>query len=343
MYDELLFTVNGEAASKVQRRSMEELELEERKHLQEWVLANPEVLGPGVLVITSEFDRWQSADGAKVADRLDILAMDAEGHLVVVELKRGYAPHTVHMQAINYAAMVSRLTPEDIAELYARSETKAGRATDADAALDLLTTEHLLSAEGIRSPRIVLIASDFPPAVTASVVWLNEQTVSISLIRFRAYKVAEQIVVSFSRLYPVPDVEEFTIGRRADPSAVVTSNDPGEPWDEAALRQLAEQGNDATLALLDLCAAGDANAVGVQDIALAAGITKESVRGQLAGLTMRLKNPRYGFAQNQSPAAVTWLPGGVASYAMDAALAEVWRTIRGDDVLVHGESAATDS
>lgn len=47
MYDELLFTVNGDAASKVQRRSMEELELEERKHLQEWVLANPEVLGPG--------------------------------------------------------------------------------------------------------------------------------------------------------------------------------------------------------------------------------------------------------------------------------------------------------
>ena len=149
MYDELLFTVEGDAALKVLRRSLEELDLEERKHLQEWVLKNPEVLGPGVLVVTSEFDRWQSADGVRVADRLDILALDGDGHLVVVELKRGVAPHTVHMQAINYAAMVSRLTSEDIAELYARSETKAGRPTDPEAALDLLTTQHLLSADGI--------------------------------------------------------------------------------------------------------------------------------------------------------------------------------------------------
>ena len=57
MSDEVLFTVHGNAALKVQRRSLEELDLEERKHLQEWVLTNPEVLGPGVLVITSEFDR----------------------------------------------------------------------------------------------------------------------------------------------------------------------------------------------------------------------------------------------------------------------------------------------
>jgi len=235
----------------------------------------------------------------------------------VVELKRGVAPHTVHMQAINYAAMVSRLTPEDVAELYAKSETKAGRPTDPETALDLLTTQHLLSADGIRSPRIVLIASDFPPAVTASVVWLNEQTVSISLIRFRAYEVAEQIVVSFSRIYPVPDVE-------------------------AALRQLAEQGNAATLALLDLCAAEDEGAVGVKDIALAAGITEGSVRGQLAGLTMRLKNPRYGFAQNQWPAVVTWLPGGVASYGMNAALAAMWRDIRGDDLATPGASQQSD-
>ena len=110
MHDEILFRVDGASAVKVQRRSLEELALEERKHLQEWILSNPEVLGPGTLIVTSEFDRWQSADGSPVADRLDILALDSNGRVVVVELKRGTAPHTVHMQAINYAAMVSRLT-----------------------------------------------------------------------------------------------------------------------------------------------------------------------------------------------------------------------------------------
>lgn len=330
MHDEILFRVDGASAVKVRRRSLEELALEERKHLQEWILTNPEVLGPGTLIVTSEFDRWQSADGSPVADRLDILALDSDGRVVVVELKRGTAPHTVHMQAINYASMVSRLTPEDVAEMYASSQTAAGNTIARDAALELLTTQHLLSPEGIRRPRIVLIASDFPPPVTAAVVWLNEQDVSIQLIRFRAYEVNEQVVVSFTRLYPVPDVEEFTIGRRAEAVKAATAESP--PWDEEALRRLARQANPATLAMLDLCATDEGQPVGVKEIAVAAGITEAGVRGQLAGLTMRLKNPKYGFDQTQWPTTVEWLQGGVARYHLQPGLASQWRQIRGDDI-----------
>jgi hypothetical protein len=137
---------------------------------------------PGAEIITSEFDRWQTSAGDPVLDRLDILAVDPTGRIVVAELKRGIAPHTVHMQALNYAAMVSRLTPQDIAELYSVTRSRGGQDVDADSALTILTTEKLLTAESIRSPRIVLVASDFPPPVTATVVWLNEQGADISLI-----------------------------------------------------------------------------------------------------------------------------------------------------------------
>jgi hypothetical protein len=160
------------------------------------------------------------------------------------------------------------------------------------------------------------------------VVWLNEQRVDIPLIRYRSYRLdGGQLVVSFSRLYPVPDVEEFTIGRRADANAVVDA-EPAVPWDEASLGRLAAQGNAASLALLDLCAAEETSSVGVKDVAEQAGITEAGVRGQLAGLTMRLKNPRYGFAQTSWPVTNTWLPGGFASYRMDPALAATWRAIR---------------
>ena len=71
MYDELLFSVDGDKAVKIERQSLPALDLWERTHLQEWVLANPEILGPGTVVVTSEFDRWQAYDGAPVADRLD--------------------------------------------------------------------------------------------------------------------------------------------------------------------------------------------------------------------------------------------------------------------------------
>ncbi len=329
MYDEVMFTVQGSKAAKVERVGLAELELQERAHLQEWVVAHPDVIGPGARIITTEYDRWQTAAGAPVLDRLDILAIDGDGRLVVVELKRDVAPHTIHMQAINYAAMVSRLTPADVADLYSASRTRAGAPMDAEAARTELETEMLLKADGIRSPRIVLVASDFPPAVTASVVWLNEQHVDITLVRFRAYKLLDQVAVSFSRLYPVPDVEEFTIGRRIDQTASSTSGSMiGAPWDEPALRRLSEQGNPATLALLDLCADESGQPISVKNIATSAGITEGSVRAQLAGLTMRLKNEKNGYSQTVWPTTVKWLPGGVASYTMDPALGALWRSIR---------------
>jgi hypothetical protein len=330
MYDEMLLTVNADKATPVDRVDLSDLELREREHLQEWVLANPAVLGPGVEIITSEYDRWQTAGGTPVLDRLDILAIDPDGRIVVAELKRGMAPHTVYMQAVNYAAMVSRLTPDDIAELYAATHRRAGEDRDAASALTVLTTERLLTAESIRRPRIVLVASDFPAPVTSAVVWLNEQSVDISLIRYRLYQLADgQLVVSFTRLYPVSDVEEFTIGRR--PEVLAAGEAVAEvPWDEASLRNLAEQGNPATLAMLDLCSAEEATAVGVKEVAEQAGISEAAVRGQLAGLTMRLKNPVYGFAQTTWPVIVSWTPGGLVSYRTDHGLAATWRAIRQD-------------
>jgi hypothetical protein len=173
----------------------------------------------------------------------------------------------------------------------------------------------------------VLVASDFPASVTSAVVWLNEQSVDISLIRYRAYQLGDgQRVVSFTSLFPVPDVEEFTIGRRPD-AKVVSGDAPDVPWDEASLRHLAAQANAATLALLDLCSAEAASSVGVKDVAEQAGITEGAVRGQLAGLTMRLKNPAYGFAQSIWPVTVTF-SGGFASYRMDPGLAAMWQAIR---------------
>jgi hypothetical protein len=168
VYDEVLFTVDADKATLVDRVDLSDLGLQEHAHLQEWILDNPSVLGQGVEIITSEYDRWQTVGGDPVLDRLDILAIDLDGRIVVAELKRGVAPHTVHMQAINYAAMVSRLTPEDVAELYAAARRRDGESMDVGSALTVLTTERLLTAESIRRPRIVLVASDFPASVTSA-------------------------------------------------------------------------------------------------------------------------------------------------------------------------------
>jgi hypothetical protein len=112
----------------------------------------------------------------------------------------------------------SRMAP--VGESRAIHGTSRRKELDAESALTTLTTEKLLKEESIRRPRIALVAAGFPPSVTASVVWLSEQGVDLSLIQYHAYKLEDDqvvvLVVSFSRLFPVPDIEAFTIGQRSE-------------------------------------------------------------------------------------------------------------------------------
>jgi RecB family endonuclease NucS len=118
MGDELVFTVTANVAAAAKPITLAEAGLREREHLQELVLAHPEILGKGVLIVTSEFDQWASAAGPE-RDRLDVLGLAPDGRLVVAELKRDTAPDTVEMQAIKYAAMASRFDIERLGDAHA--------------------------------------------------------------------------------------------------------------------------------------------------------------------------------------------------------------------------------
>jgi hypothetical protein len=219
--DELLFTVVGSAAWPAEPISLAEAGLKERTDLQEWVIAHPAMLGVGVKVVTFEFSSWTSGTGSAVLDRLDVLGLGQDGRLVVAELKRGKAPDTTQMQAVKYAAMTSRFSPKSLAAQYARFRfSRKEVLSDQDALLELQEHAPELSIETLRRPRIVLVAQDYPPSVTASAVWLSEMGLDVSLVQFQAYRTTvpgsgegghSQVLVSVSRLYPVRNVEEFMV------------------------------------------------------------------------------------------------------------------------------------
>jgi hypothetical protein len=209
---ELLFHVTGSTAKAADRISLAEAGLTERRDLQEWVLKNPQMLGDDVEIVTFEFDRWGTARGESPRDRLDVLGLGADGRLVVAELKRDMAPDTVYSQAIKYAAMVSRFDDRTLGEYHADYLTRQGSPTNQDAAWARLV-EHAPDTDEstLRRPRIVLLARDFPPQVTAAAVWLNEMGLDLTLMRFQAYRADERILLTVSQLLPVPDAEEFTV------------------------------------------------------------------------------------------------------------------------------------
>ena len=213
----MLFTVAGSVAMPAQTISLEEAGLEERADLQEWVLSNPGILGPAVKIITFEFEGLPVTVNGR--DRVDVLGLGADGRLVVAELKGGRAPDT-EIQVLKYAAMASRMLPETLADHYVRLQTRLQQPlTHEEAMAELQAHAPDMSQELLRKPRIVLLAQDFPPMVSASVVWLNEMGLDLTLLQvsaFRSYVYGQTgtsnvPMISVTQVYPVREVEEFTI------------------------------------------------------------------------------------------------------------------------------------
>lgn len=213
MSGESVFTVNGSTAAAAQPITLAEAGLRERAHLQEWVLAHPQVLGADMKIIADEFGRWTDHSGAIERDRLDVLGYDKDGRLVVVELKRDHAPDTVEMQALKYAALVSRFTEDDLVKAHAQHLSRRRRQpVSTDEARAEIEEWAPLDEANLRLPRIVLMASGFPATVTATVVFLHQQLdLDVRLLAFQAYRTTNDIVVTVSQHYPPPDVEEFVL------------------------------------------------------------------------------------------------------------------------------------
>ena len=78
--------------------------MKERGDLQRWLRDNPDALEDGLFVLAEEYGEW--ADSSR---RIDLLALDQNGRLVVIELKRDEGAF-MDLQAIRYAAMVAHMT-----------------------------------------------------------------------------------------------------------------------------------------------------------------------------------------------------------------------------------------
>ena len=99
--------------TKIEQTSFKALKLEERKHLQEWIAKEPSSLGEELLIIQKEFDGFSDT-----RERLDLLALDKDGNLVVIENKLDDSGRNVTWQAIKYASYCSGLTKQDVIDIY---------------------------------------------------------------------------------------------------------------------------------------------------------------------------------------------------------------------------------
>src|SRR3954452_18951029 len=83
--------------------------LSERGDLQRLLRDQVEIIAPDVLVVSEEFGGWEDSKR-----RIDLLGIDRDANLVVIELKRIDDGGHMDLQAIRYAAMVSKMTFEKV-------------------------------------------------------------------------------------------------------------------------------------------------------------------------------------------------------------------------------------
>lgn len=96
------------SAGKLERIGHRRLPNEEL--LEEWLVEDPGLLGLDLLII----GRQVSTD---FGGRIDILAVDREGDLTIIELKRDRTPRDIVAQILDYANCVSRLNSKRIYDI----------------------------------------------------------------------------------------------------------------------------------------------------------------------------------------------------------------------------------
>lgn len=166
---ENLLVSDGGGAARLAPVKMADLGWRERGDVQRWIRGNPDILGPGLLLVTEELGEWEGA-GGRVHDRLDLLFLDEDGRLMVVELKRGMAPDRTESQALVYAAYCDQLTTDDIVDQYARFH----QLDQSEAAARILEHAPILEDAQPGKVRVRIVAEDVPSSVTSTVLFLRE-------------------------------------------------------------------------------------------------------------------------------------------------------------------------
>jgi len=194
--------------TKLEKRQFKDLGFKERENLQEWIAKNPDVLGEELLIIQKEYQGFNDTK-----ERLDLLALDKEGNLVIIENKLDDSGKDVVWQALKYTAYSSTLTTEQIIRIYQEYLDSYSNGDDSmELLLDFLEREDnddlLLNSN---DQRIIFIANDFRKEVTSTVLWLLNHDIQVQCFRATPFSLEEETFLQIEQIIPLPETTEYMI------------------------------------------------------------------------------------------------------------------------------------
>ena len=194
----------------------------ERKHLQEWLENYPQALSPGegdeLLIIQKEFDGFDDT-----RERLDLLAIDKDGNLVIIENKLDDSGRDVVWQALKYASYCANLKKQQVVEIFQRYLNQKAQLEGAEPAnaekvlLEFLQADDLQSVQlnTLKSQRLILVAAHYRKEVTNTVLWLSQFGVICQCFKVTPYQAGTELFLNVEQIIPTPEAADFMIGMMA--------------------------------------------------------------------------------------------------------------------------------
>jgi hypothetical protein len=159
--------------------------------------------------------------------RSDLTAVDNNGNIVLIEIKRDrkdieHRREAFEFQAIRYAASYAtiEMTDDLVKKVYApyiekyRSEFELGELTSFELGIRKLN-EFLQVNDAQKNfnkkQRIILVASDFDEQTLSAVAWLNSNNVDMSCYRLTPYKLNEDLFFYVGKLLPVTNYDDYYV------------------------------------------------------------------------------------------------------------------------------------
>lgn len=162
--------------------------------------------------------------------RSDLTAVDNNGDIVLIEIKRDIKDiesraEAFEFQAIRYAA--SYATIQDVDDLVNKVygpyiERYAHEFTDESA--DTLTSSELGARKLIdfleknealhefnEKQKVVLVASDFDEQTLSAVAWLNNNGVNMSCYKLIPFKINDELVINVEKLFPLDNYDDYYV------------------------------------------------------------------------------------------------------------------------------------
>jgi len=169
------------------------LDLEAR--LEQWICHDLSLVGEDLLLLGNQV-------ATAYGHSIDVLALDREGNLVLLELKRGRTPRDIVAQVLDYASWAHGLSPQDIeglAEKYRQQPLEELFCEKFHTGLpDSLNQEQ----------RLVIIATNLDPQSERIVQFLSAQYgVNINVVFFDYYRHDNQEFVARSWLIAPDEVQ----------------------------------------------------------------------------------------------------------------------------------------